>query len=107
MEILDILKELLTDAGYDWNIPKDWTGDGVARRGWHRLEAVNRNLTNRILRFTVALNNDGRLWMSKSVDGGTFNIDIHDPISLDRFKESLIQIREEHYATYSRQRQAQ
>jgi hypothetical protein len=99
----DILTQLLEECGYNAE-DQEWSSPpGI---GWNRLKAAYREVINFPLTFTVAINRDGRVWLSKAIDAHELRVNIYDPGSIEALKEQLIKMKEFH-EIYSRQRQAQ
>lgn len=93
MTPLAILKEILLEAGFDHDqleIPFP------SHQHWHRIMVVDRSYINNHLRFTVAINNDGRIWGNKGYQKKTFEANIHDPDSIEAVIKELKGVRELH-----------
>lgn len=89
----DILIQLLEECGYaaerqEWSSPP-----GI---GWYRLKAAYREVINFPLTFTVAINNDGRVWLSRAMNAHELRVNVYDPGSIEALKEQLIKMKEFH-----------
>ena len=91
----DILEQLLQECGYETFV--------IGKRNrWSRVRAIDYSVVNHKLEFVMAINPEGNVWLGRASLGPEFNVNIYDADSVDRLKEELTKMMEQHRAIHQR-----